>query len=173
VRLFALVIPALFLFATAADAQYVGVTAEAFDGAQGVFTYNLACHTAHSGSRMCTSEEVIETVNPPILGILGERAWVRPTFQPLATGSTTRWSVDASGLANTSGSFTCDGWENESARGLTIDLGVGAFRTIDCDTALKVACCIPVPEPSAALTIPSGAAMVLALAKLRGTSPIR
>ena len=46
----------LLLFATAADAQYVGVTEEAFDGGQGVITYNRACNAAHPGSRMCTSE---------------------------------------------------------------------------------------------------------------------
>jgi hypothetical protein len=155
------------------NAQYVGVTAETFDGVPGVFTFNRACHAAHAGSRMCTSEEVMNTVNPPTVGSPGERAWVRPVFQPMDTGSTSSRTLDASGVWSSSGGLTCDSWTNPNGRALTIDLGIGSFWVQDCDIALKIACCIPVPEPSAALSIPSGAAMVLALAKLRGVSLVR
>ena len=97
-RLLALTTLAVLLFASAANAQYVGITGTAFDGAQGVFTYNRACHAAHPGSRMCTSEEVLETVNPPTLGSPGEIAWVRPVFKPSSTGSSSLWLADASGI---------------------------------------------------------------------------
>jgi hypothetical protein len=159
---------ALLLLATAANAQYVGVTAQTFDGTQGIFTYNRACHDAHPGSRMCTSEEVMETINPPTLGSPGEVAWVRPVFQPVASSYTGPIAIDVSGIGTESAYMTCRGWRYEDHSGLALYLVTGQFTTNECTSALKVTCCIPVPEPSAALSIPSGAAMVLALAKLRG-----
>jgi hypothetical protein len=158
--LFALV--AALLIPISASAQYVGVTSTTFDGGQGVFTYNIGCHAAHRGSRMCTSTEVMNTVNPPIVGSSGETAWVRPVHQP--GGSVDLYLLDASGET----ALSCDGWSVTGTYGLTIDLSDGVFYLNSCPSARKVTCCIPVPEPSAALSIPSGAAMVLALAKLRG-----
>ena len=160
---------ALLLFASAANAQYVGVTATTFDGQQGVFTYNLACHAAHPGSRMCTSEEVMETVNPPIVGSPGEVAWVRPVLKPVATGASSSISTDASGVTTSPYNLSCDGWTSDEDQGLTVQLDTGEFAIASCFPAQhRVSCCIPVPEPSAALSIPSGAGMLLALAKLRG-----
>jgi hypothetical protein len=167
---FALATASLLLLASAANAQYVGVTSETFDGTQGVFTYNRACHAAHFGSRMCTSEEVMKTVNPPTAGSPGELSWVRPVFQPIATGNTNRFAGDASGLMIQPADLTCIGWSNTGPNGMTLDLSTGSFGTNACTDALKVTCCIPVPEPSASLTIPSGAGMLLVLAKLRGVS---
>jgi hypothetical protein len=161
---------ALLLLATTANAQYVGVTSGTFDGAQGIIIFNHACHADHPGSRMCTSEEFIETLNSPIAGSSGERAWIRPEFKPVAYGGTSSRAtvVDASGIGTDSGGFTCQAWADPSYYGLTVELAVGSFQLRSCEEVRKVACCIPVPEPSASLSIPSGAAMVLALAKLRG-----
>jgi hypothetical protein len=159
---FALATASLLLLASAANAQYVGVTSETFDGAQGVFTYNRACHAAHPGSRMCTSEEVIKTLNPPVVGSPGDLAWVIPVFQP--TGYT--HSVDRSGR----GAAACFGWSETDRDGLAVQLDRGGFVYSTCEVVRKVTCCIPVPEPSASLSIPSGAGMLLVLAKLRGVS---
>jgi hypothetical protein len=157
----------LLLFATAATAQYVGVTTETFDGGQGVITYNRACHAAHPGSRMCTSQEIMSTVNPPVAGSPGEVAWVRPVYQPTST----TYLIDVSGQLYIS---TCEGWSEapNSNNGFVVQLDTGSFysQLMQCNIPNKVTCCIPVPEPSAALSIPSGAAMVLALAKLRSVS---
>ncbi len=159
----------LLLLASAAHAQYVGVTTESFDGAQGIIIFNRACHADHPGSRMCTSKEFIETLNPPIAGSSGERAWVRPEFIPVAYSGTISEAIvaDISGEWSSPNGLTCKAWLDPSGSGLTVELSAGSFQTRDCEEALKVACCIPVPEPSAALSIPSGAAMVLTLAKLR------
>jgi len=161
----------LVFLATAASAQYVGVTTEAFDGGQGVFTYNRACNAAHVGSRMCTSEEIMETINPPLVGDPGELAWVRPTYQPTG-GTTPQWDISGQSVAT-----TCFGWSKNlpDYYGFAMTLDKGTFTGNDftgptCSTSLRIVCCIPVPEPSAAVTIPSGAAMVFALAKLRGIS---
>jgi hypothetical protein len=141
----------LLLLATTANAQYVGVTAETFDGAAGLFTINRACHAAHSDSRICTPEEIFKTVNPPVAGSAGELAWVNRTVPA--------WPVTAD---------NCRNWTDASSSGTVVKLDDGSIEGLFCGTPARVACCIPVPEPSASLSLPSGAAMVLALAKLRG-----
>jgi hypothetical protein len=166
---FAFANAALLFLTTAANAQYVGVTTEGFDGGQGVFTYNRACHAAHPGSRMCTSQEIMSTVNPPVVGNPDEKAWVRPVYQP--TGSISR--IDVSGASSVE---ACEGWSaGNGYYGLVVQLDTGSFyaELMECNIPNKVTCCIPVPEPSASLTIPSGVAMVFAMAKLRGVSLIR
>ncbi len=50
-RLLSLTTSALLVFASAANAQYVGVTDTAFYSLQGVITYNRACHATHPGTR--------------------------------------------------------------------------------------------------------------------------
>ncbi len=170
-RILALAAASVLVLATSAAAQYVGVTVETFDGAQGVFTYNRACHAAHPGSRMCTSKEIFETINPPVVGDPGELAWVRPTYQP--TGTTNMWDISGQTVES-----TCASWSRTIGNGFAVTLDKGAFTgngdgtSPACSTSLRIACCIPVPEPSAAVTIPSGAAMVFALAKLRGISSV-
>ncbi len=166
--MFALANAALLFLTTAANAQYVGVTSETFDGAQGVFTYNRACHAAHPGSRMCTSQEIMSTVNPPVVGNPGEMAWVHPVYQAVSTSL-----IDVSGARDVG---TCAGWrEVNFYEGFVVQLDTGSFYSqfMQCNIPNKVTCCIPVPEPSASLTIPSGVAMVFAMAKLRGVSLIR
>jgi hypothetical protein len=54
-----------------------------------------------------------------------------------------------------------------------MQLDMGSFSETECATAVKISCGIPIPEPSAALSIPSGAAMMFALAKIRTASLIR
>ena len=157
---------ALLIAASVANAQYVGVTDTAFAGTSGIFTFNRACHVAHPGSRMCTSEEVMDTVNPPIVGSPGEVAWVRPVF--VAADYNTN-PVDISGNY----ALQCLGWSIEGSgnNGLTLHLDTGSFdSTRSCTSATRVACCIPVPEPSASLSIPSGVGMLFALSKLRSIS---
>jgi hypothetical protein len=122
--LFALV--AALLIPISASAQYVGVTSTTFDGGQGVFTYNIGCHAAHRGSRMCTSTEVMNTVNPPIVGSSGETAWVRPVHQP--GGSVDLYLLDASGEK----ALSWDGWFVYVCFWLTLDLCVGVLFFISC-----------------------------------------
>lgn len=81
-RITVITISALLLAATSSEAQYVGATTATLDCSGGIFTFNRACHADFSGSRMCKSVEMIDTVNPPIVGNPGERAWVLATFQP-------------------------------------------------------------------------------------------
>ncbi len=158
------------LFASAAHAQYVGVTVEVFDGAQGIFTYNRACHAAHPGSRMCTSEEMVNTVNPPVVGSAGELAWVKPAPQPYGNSFD---ALDASSIPMAMSEYTCEAWSTTNAAGFVVKLEDGMFEVQSCQFPSRVTCCIPVPEPSASLTIPSGVGMLFVLAKLRGISLIQ
>ena len=60
--------------------QMVGASTEEVTGDVGVFGMTLACQADFPVSRMCTSEEVMNTVTVP-LG-QSDSAWVRPSFQP-------------------------------------------------------------------------------------------
>ena len=97
----------------AARYQFVGFTTAIFDGGQGVRTYTQSCQVDFlSTARMCTSEEVLNTVVWP--EVPGEiRGWVRPVFQP--TGALAQ--LDASGYAGqgTNGALSCSGWSFSSA----------------------------------------------------------
>jgi len=119
--------------------EYVGNTLDTFNGGRGVATYTNACNAEYEGSRMCTSEEFLNTgAFPEILGA----AWIRPTFVPVADTSTSSQPValDMSGQSGSVGSLSCDGWNSNSGYGLLVDLG-GRFRVSVCSTVYAVACC--------------------------------
>ena len=86
--------------------QLVGFTSTTHTGDEGVLRFTLACQAEFAGSRMCSSQEVLDTTDVP--SGLGGYAWVRTTFQP--TGSL---KLDASGFYDAIGSptegLTCEG----------------------------------------------------------------
>ena len=119
--------------------QFVGLSSATFAGTQGVATYTYACQTDFPGSRMCSSEEFINTRDFPVeymgSGVVG---WIRPTF---ASGSMV---LDVSGIASVDqGNLTCDGWKQSTTgyRGLVVN-GDGEFGDYLCSaTIAHVACC--------------------------------
>lgn len=105
--------------------QLVGFTTETFLGDAGVFTFALACQTEFPASRMCASEEVLDTVVIP--EISAERAWVHPegsTAPPLEQ-SCYGWSWADAGSTND---------------GLVVT-EVGSFTYARCNEESAVACC--------------------------------
>ena len=105
----------------------VGFTSTTHLGDTGVLGFTQACNAEFSDSRMCTSVEVMETVDVP--GGLSGDAWVRPVN---LTG------LDASGQ---SGVRSCFGWSNrDGAFGLSVS-GSGQFGVGFCDTPQPVSCC--------------------------------
>jgi hypothetical protein len=127
--------------------EYVGVTTETFDGGVGAHSMSKACFSAHLGSRMCTSKEVILTVDPPIIGD-GVAYWVHPSgVIPTSPGSSYR---DFSGVEDTNVNLSCNGWRNATDKGLTFFANssnpnaTGGFAFLPCVTARSVACCAPV-----------------------------
>ncbi len=124
--------------------QLVGFTSQRLVGTAGVLAFTLACQSAFPGSRMCSSEEIVQTVTVPS-GLSGG-AWVRPTFQPIATQDDRGYAIaaDISGLAAFPTSLTCTGWSLPFYHGLSVT-AAGQFSTSLCEESRAVACCAPVP----------------------------
>lgn len=124
--------------------ELVGFTTATFKGGDGVLEYTSACHAEFSNSRMCTSKEVLETVNVPTLS--GE-AWVRPVFVVLPRGTTNSVIADVSGAftpsSGSTGSMSCDAWRRLTAEsGLMVESN-GAFDLRNCNDFRSIACCAP------------------------------
>ena len=143
------------------DTQLVGFTSTTVTGWAGVLGMLNACHIEFPASRMCTSEEVMNTVAMPVLPA-GGYAWVRPS-QGLDSGAN-----DLSGQwVNDHGGGTCQGWTRPDLYGFIMDVN-GRFHIQTCSQEAFVACCariIVVPEPSASLQLGTG---ILGLAALSG-----
>jgi hypothetical protein len=177
----ALVIVVFALSATSIQAQavdpiqWVGVTTAKFDGNDGFLSMTAACRTNFGlAARMCSTVEILEsnTLVPDI----GE-CWVRPIFQPVATGTLPTATLDASGvfldglsIGMGPENFTCNGWSTNSSsvNALTMKPS-GGFEIKPCAGNRAVACCAPVavPEPAASLSIPVGAMGLVLLSSLR------
>ena len=147
------------------DFELVGFTSTTHLGDVGVLGATLACQDDYIDSRMCTSVEVMNTVNVP-LGLTGS-AWVRPVFVPPAMngGSSVQHamsSTDASGAIAPddtrarSYNLSCSGWGTSSSlrTGLSVD-STGAFGVSnECENLLSVACCAAPPSPAMAAILP-------------------
>ena len=119
--------------------EFVGFSTATRDGDDGFFGMNLACQADLPGSRMCTSVEVIETIDIPT-GLTGE-AWVRPVLQP----SGDSWAVDSvSGVYALITNLTCRGFSSSQGgyTGLIVKPD-GAFGDGSCLVYRPVACCAP------------------------------
>jgi hypothetical protein len=179
-RALALVLPfALLIGAESASArssdpfQIVGVTSTSHLGGEGVRTFTLACQADYGpAARMCTSEEVLQTVVWPVIEA---DAWVRPVF--VSTSGIGGAEVDVSGVKGDSQYMSCYGWNDSTINysGMTVTTA-GAIRFSDvmgnglrCDVPRRVACCKRVPEPSAALSLPIGALGLAGLAAMKGS----
>jgi len=143
--------------------EWVGITTDFTDGSMEISGSEM-CQIDHPGSRMCTSEEVMHTVDPgplyqAILGSGSLAAWVLPVTE----GGT---GVDVSGVrSNETGHLGCTFEEPANSRitrgfytteagpsasvvsvGLVVQANPNEFTTFTCDSMLPVACCAPVSE---------------------------
>jgi hypothetical protein len=165
-----LVTPSLSIAQQVKQFQLVGFSNGTLRGDAGVFRMATRCQADYEASRMCTSEEVMDTVIVPSLPN-GTTAWVRPSIKPVASGDLTI-SMDASGADSTlnngsdTADLTCMGWnQRDNVRGLTVN-DSGGFSTQPCDFQRRIACCslITVPEPSIAALHGSAVAALASLA---------
>jgi hypothetical protein len=135
--------------------QFVGVTSRADNrGGAGIIAMTVSCQVEYTGSRVCTSSEILNSTNVPML-TEAAAAWVRPDI--VASRSTVSWHpdpvyypldypgdlTDASGFSAQSGDLlTCQGWSNSHPlySGLTVTQH-GQFRTRPCGDYRPVACC--------------------------------
>jgi hypothetical protein len=114
--------------------RFVGVTTATVTGAAGIFGLSTLCGEEFSGSRVCMSRELIETVDPSLEPGEPVHAWIHPTFVPTE-------GTDISGQP----AVTCSGWSSNSRSqlGLSVHAHLGSFTRTQCDQALPAACCAP------------------------------
>ncbi len=141
---------------SAAEYEYVGISSVQRLGDEGIITFNNDCYAQFTGSRMCTSEEIMNTVNPPVISP-AESAWVRPVI--IGTAAV---EVDISGFNSSRAispgfgdSLSCFGWSREGAvgigpwlgyspvylGGMSMDIGTGVFNLGNCSQPQYVTCC--------------------------------
>jgi len=148
--------------------QLVGFTSGSLPADTGVLGFGASCQAEFAASRMCTSTEVMQTVDMPELSG-STTAWVRPIAQPGSNSGGV--VVDASGVEGQQDyGLSCGGWSltYPSSHGLIVD-GKGRFDKITCSQTRRVACCslLTVPEPSTSLLQGAAAATLGALAAKR------
>jgi hypothetical protein len=118
----------------------VGFTEAEQPGNVRMFGLTRACQAEFPGSRVCSSQEVLQTTAIPN-GLEGD-AWVRPAL----VGTIDRSVVDASGLVLLGGpASNCDQWTGKASTGIVVD-GDGAFHSgsqARCSDPHPVACCAP------------------------------
>lgn len=141
----------LSLLAGSASAQVtienvlVGFTSATFTGNQGALALTAACQAQFPGTRMCTSEEVMNSRTVP--GGLTGTAWVRPKVLAMAGTSSTQ-AVDASGVVQIPDNMSCGAWAfTNNWYGLTVS-ATGSFSVLVCSEPRAVACCGRPIEPA-------------------------
>ncbi|MCP4005687.1 MAG: collagen-like protein [bacterium] len=119
--------------------QFVGFSTTTYQGGDGVLSFTAGCQEMFPSSRICTSPEVISTVQVPILP--DAAAWVLPSF--IASGSGT---ADASGREIRPHQGSCVGWVSSSSsdNGLIV-FPRGSFGIGGCNEPRPVACCAVTP----------------------------
>ena len=132
-RAAALAAPLLLLATEIANAQTIGRTGRektvqlvGFSAAQvmgdvGVFGMTQTCQAEFPLTRLCTDEEVRDTVVIPS-GLVGN-AWLH-----------------SAGDAIIDGNNNCFGWRSAGGTGVQVD-SVGGFTEVSCLTPASVACC--------------------------------
>ena len=125
----------------AGNMELVGFTTATTAPNVGLFAMTNLCQVEFLDSRMCTSEEIMKTVNIPELPT-GTVAWA----QPVVTGAfheTAMIRVDISGLMRSD--LNCDGWTSTNTEhdGLIVT-DIGKIDILGCyNRQLPVACCAP------------------------------
>jgi len=135
--------------------NYLGTTG-LVSADSGLLAMTRSCQaTFGAGTRMCTSAEIIQTVDLPASGNWNTNtAWVRASLVGAYGGGNSYGSlVDATGLTlwgQNQLDLSCSGWSTAAAnqkKGLVIASGAdheGRFAVVSCDTQAGVACCGPV-----------------------------
>jgi len=110
--------------------QLVGFSAETFAGNRGILNLNRTCQRRFPLSRVCTAQEVSQTI-----------------AVPMPPGYGYAWIQNGGGAGNSAGR-DCNGWTSDSkeVRGVTIEMGAdtgcyGGFLLRGCDELHPVACC--------------------------------
>jgi hypothetical protein len=117
----------------------------------GIYGLGRICSEEFGQSRMCVSDEIVRTFNPPMPLPSYTLGWVQPVLSGLAQGTTNihflAIETYAGELARTQhGSLNCASWSTSSqqAEGLIFKTGSsqdGFFARANCSNPARVACC--------------------------------
>lgn len=128
--------------AGAADWQLFGFTTGVTTGDAGITGMNRLCSTEYPGSRLCTTDEIVGTIDPR-LETLRRFAWVH---SDLTIGlSSTNTVYDSLGKAISLGNGhtpNCEGWSYSSTWAVTITTDSGSALVKPCSVARPLACCM-------------------------------
>jgi hypothetical protein len=161
--------------------QWVGATSVAFTGdgnGLGLVGMTTQCRADFGpGSRMCKSEEVMDsdTLNPNSIPAVG--CWLRPSWRPVASSQATidGLALDETGMARIPSDMSCIGWTIGGGGVITdvrgLILGPPNRNNLGaCTQARPVACCKPIAvgEPQASMMLPTGVGMLAMLSMMKG-----
>ncbi len=125
---------------TSSAPVFQGFSSGTVDGGDGVFALAQACSASFSGSKICNSDELVNSVYNSSASNLSGLAWLLPR---LSTGDTQSTELN-SGRENGDPwqTFSCRGWGSDSnAFTGTVVSSVGELTIRGCDNSYPVACC--------------------------------
>jgi hypothetical protein len=117
----------------ASAGKFLGFTDIAADGKTGVMELNRLCQAQFSGSRMCTTREIMNTVNTGHKIPFAGWAWVKNVYNNPG---------DEFLSGSSGGQLSCWGWSSNASfdKGLAIN-GDSNFSQQKCNLLLNVSCC--------------------------------
>ena len=121
--------------------NFVGVSTSTVDGSVGYFGMNNACEATFTGSRMCSSDDIVNSTNTTNVG--SGKAWINPIAIGVGSSSTnTVYSKQGDYISNCANWTSTGGGISVSSRGTTLDLPRGGINYYSsCSESLPVACC--------------------------------
>ncbi len=120
--------------------EFVGFSTAKSNGAAGILKFTQMCQADFPNSRICTSVNILTTVDVPSASGTG---WVQPVIVGSGNNSVGQpVAIDASGISEYPYGLTCNGWSDSSQEGLTVSAD-GKFSQNACSDVLPVACCAP------------------------------
>jgi hypothetical protein len=113
--------------------KFLGFTDVAVDGKTGIMELNRLCNAQFSGSRICTTREIMNDTNPNQRFPFAGWAWVKSIFNNPA---------DEFLSGSSGGQLSCLGWSSNASfdRGLAIN-SHSNFSQQKCNLLLNISCC--------------------------------
>ena len=123
---------------TSSDKVFQGFSSGTVNGGAGIFAMAQACSSSFSGSKICNTNEFVNSVYNSAASNLSGDAWIIP----IVTGQ------DANGLEVNSGrsegsetNLSCSGWGSNSGTFGSVVSSLGELSVASCLQSRAVACC--------------------------------
>jgi hypothetical protein len=122
---------------TSSDKVFQGFSSETVTGAAGIFAMAQACSSSFSGSKICNTNEFVNSVYNSAASNLSGNAWIIP----IVTGQDTTGLEVNSGRSEVSEvNLNCSGWGNINSQGSIVS-STGRLIVAQCNLSIAVACC--------------------------------